>query len=166
MPGRDSRGGREGVSGRGRGAGSSRAPAAGQAPVPWKIRYSERIIDEDLDDLGRAAYDVATSAIDKKLKVDPQQYGRGLGPPLVGLYKLKSSHVRVAYHIEEAAHEVWVLMLGDRQDIWKTRQGDILERLQTVKSRITREADRLRENTAKKSKGGGQRRGDGTKRQP
>lgn len=106
------------------------------------------------------------AAIDKKLKVSPEQYGDGLGPPLAGLYKLKASHIRVAYHLEKATHEVWVLMLGDRQDIWKTRQGDILERLQMVKSRIAREADRRREDEATKPKGGSQRRGGGGRREP
>lgn len=119
-----------------------RAPKAATTPTPWRLRYSERIIDEDLDDIGRAAYDVAMAAIDRKLKVDPHQYGDGLGPLLAGLMKLKASHVRIAYHIEDDAHEVWVLMLGDRQDIWKRREGDILERLATVKTRIADEATR------------------------
>lgn len=152
------RGARKGAAGKATPSSSdARAPKA--PPAPWKLRYSERIIDDDLDDIGRAAYDVAMAAIDKKLKIDPHQYGDGLGPPLAGLMKLKASHVRVAYHIEDDAHEVWVLMLGDRQDIWKKREGDILERLASVKTRIAKGATRRGVDEAKKTqrphRGGG-----------
>ncbi len=159
------RGARKGAASKA-GPASSDARAPKAAPAPWRLRYSERILDEDLDDIGRAAYDVAMAAIDKKLKIDPHQYGDGLGPPLAGLMKLKTSHVRVAYHIEEDAHEVWVLMLGDRQDIWKKREGDILERLESVKTRIADEAKRRGADAAKKAQrpgpgraGGGSRKG-------
>lgn len=162
-PASGDRGARKGAAGK---AAPARADARGPkaAPAPWKLRYSERIIDEDLDDIGRAAYDVAMAAIDKKLKIDPHQYGDGLGPPLAGLMKLKASHVRVAYHIEDDAHEVWVLMLGDRQDIWKKREGDILERLESVKTRIADEAKRRGADAAKKAQRPGPRRGGGGSR--
>lgn len=163
MGGRGARGG--GSKGE-RSAGSSPPPAGEPPSRPWKVRFSARIVDEDLDALGEAAFEVAMAAIDKKLKVSPEQYGDGLGPPLAGLYKLKASHIRVAYHIGQATHEVWVLMLGDRQDIRKTRQGGILERLQMVKSRIAREADRRREDEATKPKGGSRRRAGGGRREP
>ena len=31
--------------------------------------------------------------------------------------------MRIAYHIEEAVHEVWILMIGNRRDIWDHDQG-------------------------------------------
>lgn len=92
------------------------------------------------------------AAIDRKLKVDPRQYGERLGPPLVGLFKLKTSHVRIAYHVEESTREVWVLMLGDRRDIWRNRQGDIRERLERVRARVAREAVRRREDEAARAR--------------
>lgn len=159
-PGAGDRGAREGAAGKA-GSASGHALAPKAEPSPWKLRYSERIIDEDLDDIGRAAYDVAMAAIDKKLKVDPHQYGDGLGPPLAGLMKLEASHVRVAYHIEDETHEVWVLMLGDRQDIWKKREGDILQRLESVKTRIAYEAARRGADAAKKAQRPSPRRGGG-----
>jgi len=111
-----------------------------QAPKSWTIRYSERILDADLDGFDRAACDVAMAAIDKKLRVDLHQYGDGLGTPLAGLMKLEATHARVAYQIDDEAREVWVLMLGDRRNIWKKREGSILERLATVKTRSAKEA--------------------------
>ena len=90
--------------------------------------------------IGHAALQVARAAIDKKLKLDPEKYGQRLHSPLHGLYKLKASHVRIAYHIEQAAQEVWILMIGDRRDIWDQDQAEILKRLRTVRVPVDRES--------------------------
>ena len=129
-----------------RNAGAER-PAQAQAtpssPEPWKIRYARRILDEDIRSIGHAAFENARKAIQKKLPVDPHQYGDGLRPPLDGVYKLKSSHVRVAYHIEESDHEVWVLMIADRNEIWDRHEDDILGRLGVMRrEKRQREADK------------------------
>ena len=102
------------------------------SPDPWKIRYARRILAEDIRSIGHAAFDTAKKAIQKKLPLDPYQYGEGLRPPLDGIYKLKSSNVRVAYHIEEGDHEVWVLMIADRSEIWDRHEADILGRLDVM----------------------------------
>lgn len=95
----------------------------------WRLRFSPRILSEDLPDIGSAAFENAKKAILKKLPAAPHQYGEPLHAPLHGLFKLSVSHVRVAYHVEDAAHEVWVLMIADRKTIWDHRQSDIHERL-------------------------------------
>jgi mRNA-degrading endonuclease RelE of RelBE toxin-antitoxin system len=100
---------------------------------PWRLRFSVRILHEDLGNVGHAAYETAKKAIRKKLPVDPHQYGEGVRPPLDGIYKLKSSDIRVAYHIEEAAREVWVLMMADRRVIWDRHEGEILGRLAVLR---------------------------------
>ncbi|HZG44170.1 MAG TPA: hypothetical protein VEY93_14575 [Longimicrobium sp.] len=104
------------------------------SPALWRLRFSARIVDEDMADIGHAAFEIARKAITKKLPVDPHQYGDGLRPPLGAIYKLKTSHVRVAYHIEEAAHEVWVLMIADRNVIWDKHENEILGRLNRMSS--------------------------------
>lgn len=109
-------------------------PATAQSAggdVRWRVRMARRILTDDIPQVGRDAYERAKKAINKKLPVAPEQYGEPLHSPLHGLYKLKSSHVRVVYHIEVKAHEVWVLLIGDRSTIWADREGDILERLAT-----------------------------------
>lgn len=111
-----------------------RSKAGGERPTPpvpepWKLRFSARILSEDLGELGHAAYENARKAIQKKLAIDPHQYGDGLRPPLGGIHKLKSSHVRVAYHIEDSEHEVWILMIADRNVIWDRHEDEILGRL-------------------------------------
>ncbi|MEJ7810799.1 MAG: hypothetical protein WKG32_10360 [Gemmatimonadaceae bacterium] len=125
------------------------APVQGQ-PVgprgdrPWRIRYSSRILTDYLDDIGHDALARARRAIDKKLKVNPEQYGAPLHSPLHGVFKLKASHVRIAYHVEAKRREVWVLMIGDRREIWEDRQEEILERL----TRMPTEGESPRERPA------------------
>lgn len=105
------------------------ALAQGDQDESWRLRFSPRILSEDLPEIGHAAYEQAKKAIPKKLSKAPLEYGAPLHAPLHGLYKLSVGHVRVAYHVEDASHEVWVLMIGDRKAIWNTHQGSILDRL-------------------------------------
>ena len=95
----------------------------------WCLRFSPRILSEDLPEIGHAAFEQAKQAILKKLPKAPLEYGAPLHASLHGLYKLSVGHVRVAYHIEDSVHEVWVLMIGDRKAIWNSHQGSILDRL-------------------------------------
>lgn len=117
------------------------APPASSASgeVPWRLRFAKRILHEDLREIGHAAYETAKHAIEKKLRTHPEQYGEPLRAPLQGLFKLKSSHVRIAYHLERSAHEVWILMIGDRRTIWKSHEKDILRRLEEVREERSRE---------------------------
>ena len=93
------------------------------------MRIAQRVLTDDIPWVGHDAYERAKKAILKKLPVAPEQYGEPLHAPLHGLYKLKSSPARVVYHIEVKAHEVWVLLIGDRSTIWDDREGDVLARL-------------------------------------
>jgi len=83
--------------------------------------------------VGAAALAEAKKAVDKKLRTDPTGYGEPLGPPLLGLHKLKSSKIRVVYRIEDPVREVWVLMIRSRKTIWKRGQGTIVERLASAR---------------------------------
>ena len=65
----------------------------------------------------------------KKLKSAPDQYGERLRSPLQGLWKLKASHLRIVYTIRAETREVWILMIGNRREIWDRDQGEILKRL-------------------------------------
>jgi mRNA-degrading endonuclease RelE of RelBE toxin-antitoxin system len=98
-----------------------------EKPKPWRIRFVRSVLDTDSHDVGAAAMEIAQRAIEKKLKVDPLQYGDRLHRPLHGLYKLRSSDVRIVYHVEEETREIWILAIGNRRDIWH-EQGAILQR--------------------------------------
>ena len=105
----------------------SKVPGRPQ-PRTWTIKYAERILKDDLEVVGHAAFDIARKAIDKKLKVNPEQYGASLHDPLHQFRKLKSSQIRVVYRVNAAKAEVLILMIGNRRDIWDSEQGEILDR--------------------------------------
>ncbi len=109
-------------------------PKSGKATV-WTVLFSERILKEDLDEVGHAAFDVAKNAIEKKLKIAPDQYGANLHHPLHGFRKLKSSDVRIVYRVEVSTSRVLVLMIGNRRDIWESEQAEILERYEEERGR-------------------------------
>jgi mRNA-degrading endonuclease RelE of RelBE toxin-antitoxin system len=115
----------------GQSAEAPRSASPATSPTPWRIRYSSKILEEDLDQIGHAALAEAKKAIEKKLAVDPHGYGDKLGHPLQGMLKLKSSKVRVVYEILAAPREVKVLMIRARKTIWKREQATILARLRT-----------------------------------
>lgn len=126
-----------------RGRSGVRAPATPEPvpPVPWRVRFSPRLLSEDYHEIGHAAFEAARTAINKKLTVDPEGYGATLRSPLQGLYKLKASHLRVVYHLEVARHEVWALMMGGRRDIWEDEQGEILDRRLSAERTMRRTRD-------------------------
>ncbi|MBA2669811.1 MAG: hypothetical protein H0U67_05510 [Gemmatimonadetes bacterium] len=117
-----------------------KAPPASSAlgEAPWRLRFAKRILQEDLREIGHAAYETAKKAIDQKLRTHPEQYGEPLRAPLQSLFKLKSSHVRIAYHVERSAHEVWILMIGDRSVIWRHHEKDVLRRLNEMRQERSR----------------------------
>ncbi|MDP9177191.1 MAG: hypothetical protein M3O61_05880 [Gemmatimonadota bacterium] len=104
-------------------------------PTTWTVRYTERILEDDLEDVGHAAFQMARKAIDKKLKVAPGQYGESLHDPLHPFRKLKASHIRIVYRVNPAAAEVLILMIGDRRDIWDTEQTEIPDRYEEERGR-------------------------------
>lgn len=118
-------------------------------PTSWTIRYAERILKDDLDEVGHAAFDVARKAIDKKLKVAPDQYGSNLHDPLHAFRKLKTSHIRIVYRVDVDAADVLILMIGDRRDIWESEQGEILERYE---EELGRAISRAKEGEQKKGR--------------
>ena len=101
--------------------------SSAKVELTWRVRVAARVLTEDVSRIGRDTYERARKAIQKKLTLDPEQYGERLHSPLHGLYKLTSSNIRVAYRIEVSTRDVWVLLIGDRQTIWDVREGEILD---------------------------------------
>ena len=104
-----------------------REPPESEA-AEWKIRYHRNVKDCDAPDMGHAAMQQVRKVIDKKLKVDPYNYGEPLRRDLKGLHKLKTSDMRIAYQIMPERHEVWILMIGNRRDIWSAEEQSIVSR--------------------------------------
>lgn len=61
-------------------------------------------------------------AVEKKLSVDPEGYGRPLRGPLAGYWKLRVDDYRVIYRIVRDRIEVLVVMVGIRRDFEVYRQ--------------------------------------------
>ena len=89
--------------------------SSAKVKLSWRVRVAARVLTEDVSRIGRDTYERAKKAIQKKLTLGAQQYGERLHSPLHGLYKLKSSNISLAYRIDVATREVWVLLIGDRQ---------------------------------------------------
>ena len=131
-------------------AGNPMAPASkSQDKKTWTIRFSEKILKEDFDDVGHAGFEMARRVIDKKLRIAPDQYGPNLHHPLHAFRKLKSSDIRIVYRVDANASDVLVLMIGNRRDIWESEQEEILERYEVEKGRAILA---VRSLTAKKRK--------------
>jgi mRNA-degrading endonuclease RelE of RelBE toxin-antitoxin system len=101
----------------------------GSSSQPWRLRFSTRILTDDLPALGDDAFERAAAAIRAKLTSHPEEYGERLRSPLQGLYKLRVGHLRIAYRITHASHEVCILMIGDRKTIWSRRLPELQHRL-------------------------------------
>lgn len=103
---------------------------------PWQIRFIESVIDTDAHDIGNAAMEIALKAIDKKLKIDPLQYGDRLHRSLHPLFKLRSGDVRIVYRVEEETRQVFILAIGNRRDIWDDEVA-ILKRKATLEDTLS-----------------------------
>lgn len=80
--------------------------------------------------------EIALKAIDKKLKIDPLQYGDRLHRPLHTLFKLRSGDVRIVYRVEEEMRQVIILAVGNRRDIWDDEVA-ILKRKTTLEDELS-----------------------------
>lgn len=95
----------------------------------WRLKFSSRILSDDLPAIGNDAFDRATAAIQDKLATHPEEFGEPLRAPLQGLYKLRVGHLRIAYRVVRPSHEVWILMISDRKTIWSRRVRELQQRL-------------------------------------
>ncbi|MBX9855098.1 MAG: type II toxin-antitoxin system RelE/ParE family toxin [Gemmatimonadaceae bacterium] len=103
----------------------------------WRLRFSPRILREDLPAIGDAAFQIARKAITEKLATAPEQFGAPLRSPLVGMRKLRVQHVRIVYRVDVNRHEVHIFMIGARRDIWVQNQADIVERAEELRRELT-----------------------------
>lgn len=120
-------------------AASVASPKVAPAQQEWRLRFSPRILREDLKEIGEAAYAVAKEAIIKKLKQHPNQYGAPLRTPLAGMRKLSVSHVRIVYRVDDDLRQVLIYMIGARRDIWTQDQPEIRERAAELAETIMQE---------------------------
>lgn len=82
----------------------------------WTVRLHRLVLEEDLPDLDPSVQKRIVRAIEKKLTVNPRQYGEPLRGELFGYWKLRVDDYRVVYRMKENALEVFVIQVGIRRD--------------------------------------------------
>lgn len=75
------------------------------------------IADELPQPVAAAAIDLITGP----LLTDPRRVGKPLGRELTGLWSARRGTYRVIYRIQEAAHEIEVLRVDHRRDVYRSR---------------------------------------------
>jgi len=83
--------------------------------MSWAIIYHQDV-EDDLESVGPSAARRIMRAIDKKLTIEPLQFGAPLSANLAGFRKLRIGDNRVVYQVVEAKVVVFVLAVGPRRD--------------------------------------------------
>ncbi|MEK6645993.1 MAG: type II toxin-antitoxin system RelE/ParE family toxin [Candidatus Firestonebacteria bacterium] len=82
----------------------------------WNIEIHTLVFEEDFKKIDSSMQQVILKAIEKKLSVDPENYGTPLRNELKGFWKLPISNYRVIYRIEKQQVKILVVKIGIRRD--------------------------------------------------
>lgn len=85
----------------------------------WKLRYSSRVLDEDIPRLGTAVKRRVRKAIESKLATDPMRFGKPLRYSLHHLRSLRVGDYRVLYQADAGEQLVSIISIGHRRDIYQ-----------------------------------------------
>lgn len=83
----------------------------------YQLRYHRLVLEQDLPALDPPIRRRIQSAIQDRLKIDPEKHSQPLRRSLSGLRKLRVGNWRVLLVVEKA--EVWILWIGHRKDIYQ-----------------------------------------------
>lgn len=83
------------------------------------IRYDVRVV-EDLKQIGVPTKKRIRNAIESKLAVQPEIFGKPLRQSLVGLRVLRVGNYRVIFQLRRS--EILILLIGDRNSMYKEAQ--------------------------------------------
>jgi len=72
----------------------------------FEIRYHENVAD-DLEKIPKSIKKRIATAINNRLAVAPEQYGRKLQRTLAGLWKIRVGDYRIVYEISGKTITVW-----------------------------------------------------------
>lgn len=85
----------------------------------YTLRYDARVV-EDLEQIDASAKRKIRNAIESKLTVHPEIFGKPLRQSLVGLRVLRVGNCRVIFQLRKS--EILVLLIGNRNSIYKEAQ--------------------------------------------
>ena len=86
---------------------------------PYHVSYLDAVGQRDIPALPKSARELIRNAIEQRLGVDPIGYGRPLRYSLRGHRRLRVSHYRVVYRIEEHTHTVLIVAIKHRKDVYE-----------------------------------------------
>ena len=73
-------------------------------------------VEQDLRAIGRVNQERVLSAIEARLSVHPESYGKPLGGRLAGLRRVRVGDYRIAYQVKGAQVLIWAVL--HRQDVY------------------------------------------------
>jgi mRNA interferase RelE/StbE len=90
-------------------------------PEGYRIRYADKRVAKDLRDLPLSVFQRVDRAI-LNLRIDPRPPGyKKLRHPAIGQYRLRVGDWRIIYDVNDADHEVLILRVMHRRDVYRRR---------------------------------------------
>lgn len=91
--------------------------------MSFSIRYHPLVLEDDVPSLGKAELKRIEKAIEDRLMINPEKYGKPLQQGLRGFRRLRVGDFRIIYRV--VGSEIRVLKMGHRSEVYR----DILYRL-------------------------------------
>ncbi len=85
--------------------------------MSFDLKYHPDVRDIDIPQLNETLKNRIKIAIEERLAIAPQLYGKPLRKSLKGYWKLRVGDYRVVYKIK--GKEVWILAIINRKDVYK-----------------------------------------------
>lgn len=85
----------------------------------WGVRYTEGVIKGDFPRLSTTAKERAVRAINERLTVAPESYGKPLRQNLSGYWSLRVGDYRVLYTIDKTENLVTIVHIDHRKDVYE-----------------------------------------------
>ena len=83
----------------------------------WSVKFHPLVLREDFKKIDPESQKRIVKQIAKKLRIDPEKYGKALSGELHGYWRLRVGDYRVIYRIIKNKIEVLVVKVGIRRDL-------------------------------------------------
>ena len=85
----------------------------------YQILYLETVVKNDIPLLPKAARTIIKRAIEERLMIDPIGFGKPLRYSLKGHRRLRVNNSRIIYRIDSEKHQVIIIAIQHRKDVYK-----------------------------------------------
>lgn len=83
----------------------------------YKIIFHDLVYSDDFKNIPKSDQKRIFKVINKKLKYEPEIFGKPLQAKLKGFYRLRIDQYRVIYRINKKRIEVFIIKIGLRKDL-------------------------------------------------